>query len=122
MAKKNRYFLFYIEDMLVNLRHTVEYLHNITFESFCEDTRTQNAVVRCLEITGEAAHSIPEHIKLRYPDLDWDDMYAFRIKAAHHYFDIDLSLVWQIVKQDVPRAILQLERIINLEREDKNGV
>jgi len=69
-----------------------------------------------MEITGEAAHSIPEEIKQRYPDFEWDDLYAFRIKAAHHYFDIDLSIVWQILKKHVPNTIIELKKILEKER------
>ena len=86
MSKKNRDYIFYLEDMAVNLQHAIEYIEGMSFESFCKDSKTQDATVRCLEITGEAAHTIPNEIKLRYPGVEWDDLYAFRIKVAHHYF------------------------------------
>jgi uncharacterized protein with HEPN domain len=115
MAKKDRDYIFYVEDMLVNLKNAVEYIEGMNFESFCNDSKTQNATVRCMEIAGEAAHNVPDDFKQRYPGLDWDDMYAFRIKAAHHYFDIDLSLVWQILTHHVPKTILELDRIMAIE-------
>lgn len=117
MGKKERDYLLYLEDMLINLQHAIEYIEGMSYESFCKDTKTQDATVRCMEISGEAAHSIPDFIKERYPALDWDDLYAFRIKAAHHYFNIDLSLIWQILKQDVPYTITELKKIIALEGE-----
>ena len=121
MAKKERDYILYLEDMLINLQHAIEYTQGMSFESFSKDSKTQDATVRCMEITGEAAHSVPDFIKQKYPDLDWDDLYAFRIKAAHHYFNIDLSLVWQILKQHIPRTITELQRIIALESKNQNG-
>jgi uncharacterized protein with HEPN domain len=115
MSKKNRDYIFYLEDMAVNLQHAIEYIEGMSFESFCKDSKTQDATVRCLEITGEAAHTIPNEIKLRYPGVEWDDLYAFRIKVAHHYFDIDQSLVWQILKQHVPSTLKELKKIIAAE-------
>jgi uncharacterized protein with HEPN domain len=47
--------------------------------------------------------------------VEWDDLYAFRIKVAHHYFDIDQSLVWQILKQHVPSTLKELKKIIAAE-------
>lgn len=117
MAKKDRNYLLYLEDMIINLGHCLEYVEGMDFEMFANDTKTQNAVVRCLEVTGEAAKNVPEFVKERNTEVDWDLMYLFRNKVAHHYFDIDLSLVWHIVSVEVSRDLNFLKAIF--EREEK---
>ena len=115
MAKKDRNYLLFVEDVLVNLEHAVEYTQGMNLDSFLNDRKTQDAVIRCIEIAGEAAHNVPDLIKEKYPDVDWDDLYAFRIKMAHHYFDTDVTIVWQIVQQHVSRNIELLKIILEKE-------
>ena len=115
MAKKDRDNLLFVEDVLVNLQHAVEYTEGMNLDSFLKDRKTQDAVIRCIEIAGEAAHNVAGAIKEKYPDVDWNDLYAFRIKMAHHYFDTDVSLVWQILRQHVPQNIEHLKLILEKE-------
>ena len=115
MAKKDRNYLLFVEDVLVNLEHAVEYTQGMNLDSFLNDRKTQDAVIHCIEIAGEAAHNVPDLIKEKYPDVDWDDLYAFRIKMAHHYFDTDVTIVWQIVQQHVSRNIELLKIILEKE-------
>ena len=115
MAKKDRDNLLFVEDALVNLQHAVEYTGGMNLDSFLKDRKTQDAVIRCIEIAGEAAHNVADAIKEKYPDVDWNDLYAFRIKMAHHYFDTDVSLVWQILRQHVPQNIEHLKMILEKE-------
>lgn len=67
MAKKDRDYTFYLEDMMINLVHALEYTDGMSFESFSKDTKTQDATVRCMEIAGEAAHNIPDEVKRTSP-------------------------------------------------------
>lgn len=115
MAKKNRNYLLFVEDVLVNLQYAVEHAAGMSIDSFLNDRKTQDAVIRCLEVAGEAAHNVPDSLKEKYPKIDWDDLYAFRIKMAHHYFDTDLSLVWQILHQYVPQNIVELKILLEKE-------
>ena len=115
MAKKDRNYLLFVEDVLVNLEHAVEYTQGMNLDSFLNDRKTQDAVIRCIEIAGEAAHNVPDVIKEKYPDVDWDDLYAFRVKMAHHYFDTDVTIVWQIVQQHISRNIELLKIILEKE-------
>ena len=78
-------------------------------EAFSADTRTVDAVVRNLEIIGEAANSIPEDQKLLRPDIDWRAIRKLRNRIVHEYFGIDYEIVWNIIENDIDSYIEWLE-------------
>jgi len=78
----------------------------LTRESFAQDTMRIDAVVRNLEIIGEAAKMIPESIRVEYPNIEWRKIAGLRDILAHHYFEVDLDIVWDVVQNKLP----ELER------------
>jgi uncharacterized protein with HEPN domain len=72
------------------------------FPAFYADRRTNLAVVRALEIIGEAARHIPAIIRRRHPQVAWQDMVAMRNKLIHGYFGVDLEVLWRTVQEDLP--------------------
>jgi len=72
-------------------------------------------VVRNLEIIGEAAKNISEELKDRYPQIPWKDLAAVRDKLIHHYFGVNFDVVWDIVKEELPEVLSQLEEILKNE-------
>ena len=70
--------------------------------AFAADTRTNLAVVRALEIIGEAARHIPVRVRRRHPQVAWQDMVAMRNKLIHEYFGVDLEVIWRTVQEDLP--------------------
>ena len=72
----------------------------------------QNAVVRELEIIGEATRSLPEEFRREHPDIEWGDIIAMRNRLVHAYFDVDLNVLWEVVHNDLPVLDAFARRII----------
>jgi uncharacterized protein with HEPN domain len=92
------------------------YVENLSYEEFLNDIKTQDAVVRNLEIIGEAIKNISEELKEKYSRVPWKDLAGVRDKLIHHYFGVNLDIVWNIVKEELPEIILQLEAILKAEQ------
>lgn len=84
----------------------------LDFESFAKDDKTIFAVIRALEIIGEASRKIPKAVRSRYPDVPWKDMAGMRDKLIHDYFGVDLRVVWKTVQKDLPPLRSILDQII----------
>jgi uncharacterized protein with HEPN domain len=87
----------------------------LSYEEFLNDIKTQDAVVRNLEIIGEAIKNISKGLKKKYPQIPWKDLSGVRDKLIHHYFGVNLDIVWNIVKEELPEVLLQLEEILKTE-------
>lgn len=84
----------------------------MAYETFLADTKTQDAVTRNLEIVGEATKNLSEGLRTAYPDVPWKDMARVRDRLIHHYFGVNLDIVWQIATVELARIVPQLEKII----------
>jgi uncharacterized protein with HEPN domain len=91
------------------------YIQDLTFEQFIEDKKTQDAVVRNLEVIGEAAKNISEELKSRSPQIPWKDLAGVRDKLIHHYFGVNFDVVWNIARQELPDVLSRLEEILKNE-------
>ena len=80
-------------------------------ETFFADPRTQDAVVRNIEIIGEATRGVSEATKAAHPELPWRDMSDMRNKVIHDYFRVDLEVVWDVVRNDLPPLRSQMEAL-----------
>lgn len=104
----------YLTDIIESCVKVETYLAGLSFEEFQKDSRTADAVVRNLEIIGEAVKSLPEDIKQSEPNIEWQKISRFRDLIAHHYFDIDFERVWSVSTtklgdlQIAVRALLQI--------------
>lgn len=76
-----------------------------------------DAVIRNLEIIGEASNKVPDIIKSKYPEIPWRQMYGLRNFVAHEYFGIDYENIWKIISIQMPKNMEDLERVIDSERE-----
>ncbi len=88
------------------------YTEDLSYEQFLEDKKTQDAVARNLEIIGEAAKNVSEELKRKYPQVPWQDLAGVRDKLIHHYFGVNFDIVWNIVRQELPNVLSQLEGIL----------
>jgi len=88
-----RVYVDYLRDMLENAERAKQFVRGITYEEFDKDDKSAYAVVRALEIIGEAARKIPIEIRDRYPEVPWQDIADMRNKLLHEYFGINMQVV-----------------------------
>lgn len=93
----------YVKDILEYMERAERYIETIDFEKFTEDSKTFDAVIRCIEVIGEAVKNIPSEIRSNYPSIPWRDIAGMRDKMIHGYFTVDPEAVWLVLKQDIPR-------------------
>jgi uncharacterized protein with HEPN domain len=89
-----------------------DFVSDCTFEDFTGDIKTQYAVIRALEIIGEAAKNVPEDIRQKYPSVPWKDLAGIRDKLIHAYFGVDLEVVWLSVKEGIPGSKHVIESLL----------
>ena len=92
----------YIEDILEAMTNAIEFTKDMSYEKFVKDTKTVYAVIRAIEIIGEAVKNVPEDIRKKYPDIPWRSMAGMRDKVIHAYFGVKIERVWEVVKRDIP--------------------
>jgi uncharacterized protein with HEPN domain len=92
----------YLKDILDNAEKARRFVLGVEYAAFREDEQKVYAVVRALEIIGEAARHIPRNLRLKYPDVPWSKMTGMRDKVIHDYFGVDLEVLWKTVQQDLP--------------------
>ena len=99
-------------DMQEAIRRITTYTGEMSYHTFLNDTRTQDAVIRNLEIIGEAAKNISAELRMKHPDLPCTDMARVRDRLIHRYFGVNLDIVWQIAREELPKVAAQIESII----------
>lgn len=92
----------YLDDILRAITNVEQYTIDMTSEQFGADSKTQDAVVRNLEIIGEAVKRIPDTVRTAYPDIEWRPAAAMRDFLIHEYPEIDAQTVWDTIKMDFP--------------------
>lgn len=107
------------KDPQVFLKHILESIEWIEKETtviskdeFIKTVPTQDIVIRRLEIIGEAVKNLPGDFKKKYPDIPWQKISGLRDKLIHGYFGIDLELVWEIIKKDLPLFKTQIQDML----------
>ena len=102
----------FLSDVQEAIRRIAEYTVGMKYQAFLEDTKTQDAVIRNLEIIGEATKNLAKDLREQYPDVPWKSMAGVRDRLIHHYFGVNLDIVWQIVVHELPKVASQIERIL----------
>lgn len=92
----------YVEDIPESAARIEEYTKTMTKDEFLRNTQVQDAVVRRLEIMGEAVKNIPEEFRAEYPQIPWKKIAGTRDVLAHEYFGVKLDRIWKIAKEDIP--------------------
>src|SRR4029077_7006537 len=92
----------FLDDILNSLSKIEEYTEKLAFEEFSNDQMVLDAVVRNLEIIGEAARNIPQELKSKNPDIEREKMVSMRNKVMREYFGVDEGILWKTVKDDLP--------------------
>ena len=92
----------YLNDILSSIFEIEEFTKNLTFDKFVKDRKTVNAVIRSIEVMGEAAKNIPEPFRKKHPKIPWKKMAGMRDKLIHEYFGVDLEIVWKMIENNLP--------------------
>lgn len=102
----------YLKHILDAIKDAKRFTEGVTKEEFLENKEKQYAVLRALEIIGEATKSLSKEIKREHPEIQWKDITGMRDKLIHEYFGVKLDLVWATVKQNLPELEKQLYEIL----------
>ena len=108
----NKDYKILVEHILESIKWIEKYTENMSEDSFIESTQIQDSVIRRLEIIGEAIGNFPEEIKKEHFHIQWDEISGMRNFLIHEYFGVDLYLVWETVKSDIPKLKKQMKKII----------
>jgi len=108
MTKDNTIYIRHILDEITDIQ---KFIKNSNEEDFATNTMMQKAVIRSVEIIGEAANNITPSFQKRHPQIPWRKITGMRNKLIHDYFEIDLALVWQVATKDLKQLKIQLQNL-----------
>ena len=92
----------YLDDLRVACGSIRDYTDGLDYESFIESEMTKHAVLFNLLVLGEAARSLPDELRNKYPEVPWRNIGSVRNRIAHGYFTVDFRVIWDIVENDIP--------------------
>jgi uncharacterized protein with HEPN domain len=98
----------YLSDIREAIERIVGYVTPVSYEGFPEDQKIQDAVIRNLQVIGEAAKKVSPVTKRRLREIPWREMSGIRDKVVHDYFGINYDIVWQVAARDLPAMLDKL--------------
>jgi len=107
-----RDYTIYVKDMVAAIESIEAFIAGMGFEEFARDDKTLSAVLRKLEVLGEASKQVPEEIRAKHSDVPWREMAGMRDKLIHFYFGVDEALVWQTITNKIPDVKRRLQSIL----------
>ncbi|RMH56342.1 MAG: DUF86 domain-containing protein [Bacteroidetes bacterium] len=102
----------YLTDILDAMSDACAFIEGMTLDEVAADRKTQLALERCFEIVGEAAKKVDPELRARYPEVPWTTMAGMRDVLIHGYWAVQLDVVWDTIKRDLPGLIPHLRRIL----------
>jgi len=100
-----------MQDIIECAHRIHSYIEQMTYEGFLQDNKTQDAVVRNIEIIGEAVKLLSDSLKKANPNIAWKEIAGTRDKLIHDYFGVNIDVVWNITKEDLPAFVKQLQTL-----------
>ena len=111
----------YLKDILSAINNIETFLKGVNKNNFIKNIEKQSAIVKQLEIIGEAVKNIPKDLREKHLDIPWKDIASFKGISTHTYFRLNLNMVWRIIEEDIPDLKEKIEKIKeDLEKEFKN--
>jgi uncharacterized protein with HEPN domain len=111
----------YLRDILEAMDKAEEFVGTLDLRAFSKDDKTAFAVIRCLEIVGEAAKKTPAAIRRRFVDIPWKSLAGMRDKLIHDYVGVSLEVVWRTVKEDIPLVRPALVDMLEKMKAEEDG-
>lgn len=111
--KKGREYKDYVIDIIEAIEKIEGFARGLDFQDFKGDEKTVFAVVRALEVIGEAVKKIPANVKKKYRQIPWRKMAGMRDKLIHEYFGVDTKVVWRTIKEDIPKVKPEIEKMLS---------
>lgn len=107
--------LIFVRHILLAIEKIERFSKGVTKERLKNDEILESAFIRQIEIIGEASCNVPESIKRKYPQIPWKDMVGMRNILIHHYFAVDVNVLWKTMNQDLPPLKKQIKEILDAE-------
>jgi uncharacterized protein with HEPN domain len=102
----------YLLDILYSARLIQDFTQGVSKEDFESDILRQDAIMRRIEIIGEASRRLSDEFRANHPEIPWKSMAGMRSRLIHNYDDVDLNQVWDVVQQDIPALIAQISPLV----------
>ena len=103
----------FLKDIFIAAKEAVSFIKGISENQFQKDSLRKSAVIRQLEIIGEAANRISEEFKEKHSQIPWAEMMGMRNRLIHGYDDIDLTIVWRVVYKELPLLINGIKSLLD---------
>jgi len=101
----------FIAHILESIENIETFMENVSKESFFDNKEKQSAIIRQIEIIGEAVKNLPSNFTTKHSNIPWKNIAGMRDKLLHHYFGVDIEKVWKVVKEDIPELKKQIKKI-----------
>ncbi len=108
-----RIYVDYLRDMVESAEKALDFVQGMTQDEFIDDEKTTYAVIRALEVLGEAAKKIPDEVRGEHPDIPWRTIAGMRDKLIHEYFGVDRVVIWRTVTEDIPGLLPKLHTMLD---------
>ena len=102
----------YLEDIENSIKDIENFISGFDYKTFKKDRKTTNAVIRSIEVIGEAARKVPSEFRKKHKDIPWNQMAEMRNKMIHEYTGVDLETVWKTASSDIPNLKKKIKDLI----------
>ncbi len=107
----SRIYSLYLQDIVEASERIASYVKEVTYVEFETDQMRIDAVIRNLQIIGEAVKKLPDSIRDRYPNIAWQEIAGLRNRVTHVYFNVDINIIWDVVQSELPLLQTQIQQI-----------
>ena len=112
---KKREYRDYLQDIYDAINDIATFIEGMTYEDFLKDKKTINAVIRSIEVIGEASKQLPKAVRDKNPSIPWKKMAGMRNKVIHEYFGVDIEIVWKTAKKQIPALKRKISALLKYE-------